>query len=86
MLHGTIYIYVLMIWIILMMATQQIFRDYVRLLVYIFDTSYLYKDIFSTSWVVKCKDDSICETGMGVAYVKEFPIIQLEYWYSNCVL
>jgi hypothetical protein len=75
-----------MVWIILMMATQQIFRDYMRLLACMFDTSYLYKDIFSTSYIVKCKDDSMCETGTGVAYIKEFSIIQVEYWYSNRVL
>ena len=48
MLHGTTYIYVLIIRIVLMMATQQIFRDYMRFLAYMFDTSYLYKDIFLT--------------------------------------
>ena len=69
-----------------MMATQQIFRDYMRFLAYMFDTSYLYKDIFLTPQVVKCKDDSMCEPGTGVVYIKEFPIIQLEYWYSNYVL
>lgn len=46
MLHGLTYIYVLMVRIVLMMASQQIFRDYVRLLAYMFDTSYLHKDIF----------------------------------------